>query len=155
MAKSGVSLNWGGFDKAINGLASRPARAKTALMAEIGDALVSGTIKRFADGEDPEGHKWEPSGRAWTEGVDDGGYGKTLVDTGRLRNSIDYVTSPDSVTVGSNVEYARIHQMGGKAGRGRKVTIPARPYLGVSRADMEEVQGILSDFLAEPFKGAK
>lgn len=149
MAKSGVSLNWGGFDKAINGLASRPARAKTALMAEIGDALVSGTIKRFADGEDPEGNPWEASWRAQNEG------GKTLVDTGRLRNSIDYVTSPDSVTVGSNVEYARIHQMGGKAGRGRKVTIPARPYLGVSRADMEEVQGILSDFLAEPFKGAK
>lgn len=155
MAKSGVSLNWNGFDRAVNGLASRSASAKTVLMAEIGEALVSGTIDRFTKGEDPEGHTWEPSGRAWAEGVDDGGFGKTLVDTARLRNSIDYAAAPDALAVGSNVVYARVHQLGGKAGRGRKVTIPARPYLGVSKADMEEVQSILAEFLAQPFKGAK
>ena len=31
--------------------------------------------------------------------------------------------------IGSNKEYAAIHQFGGMAGRGRKVEIPARPYL--------------------------
>lgn len=31
--------------------------------------------------------------------------------------------------VGSGKEYAAIHQLGGEAGRGRKVHIPARPFL--------------------------
>jgi len=31
--------------------------------------------------------------------------------------------------VGSNLVYARIHELGGYAGRGRKVKIPMRPYL--------------------------
>ena len=31
--------------------------------------------------------------------------------------------------VGSNLVYARIHELGGLAGRGRKVKIPMRPYL--------------------------
>lgn len=151
MAKNGVSLNWGGFDKAIKGLATHAAEKKADLMAEIGEALVSGTLDRFTKGEDPEGNRWEPSGRAWMEGADDGGFGKTLVDTGALRNSIDSIATPNSVMVGTNKEYARIHQLGGKAGRGRKVNIPARPYIGVSKADMEEVKAILADFLAQPF----
>lgn len=150
---------WDGFDKAVLGLAQRVNSQKTALMAEIGEALVSGTVDRFSKGEDPEGNKWEPSARAWMEGVAGNKrrrqFGKTLVDTARLRKSIDYATTPNSVMVGSNVVYARIHQLGGKAGRGRKVTIPARPYLGVSKEDMEEVQDILTNFFAAPFQGKK
>ena len=51
---------------------------------------------------------------------------------GTLRESMDWNGYPDgSVIFGSNMEYARIHQKGGEAGRGRKVKIPARPYMGV------------------------
>ncbi|MFZ5537436.1 MAG: phage virion morphogenesis protein [Pseudomonadota bacterium] len=32
--------------------------------------------------------------------------------------------------VGSNKRYAAIHQFGGQAGRKRRATLPARPYLG-------------------------
>jgi phage gpG-like protein len=31
------------------------------------------------------------------------------------------------------MEYARIHQKGGEAGRGKKSLIPARPYMGVPK----------------------
>ena len=34
--------------------------------------------------------------------------------------------------IDSNKKYAAIHHLGGKAGRGRKVTIPARPYLPIN-----------------------
>lgn len=34
-----------------------------------------------------------------------------------------------AVTVGGTVPYARIHELGGMAGRGRQTKIPARPYL--------------------------
>jgi phage virion morphogenesis protein len=52
------------------------------------------------------------------------------------------------VAVGTNRVYAAIHQLGGQAGRGRKVTIPARPYLGVSAADRVRILAVLKWFLA-------
>lgn len=145
--KSGVSLNWGGFDKALGRCAQNLGNTK-ALMASIGEALVSGTIKRFAAEETPDGKKWEPSARAQTQGgLQSSSAGKTLTDTARLRASIDYAATPTKVMVGSNVAYARIHQMGGKTGKGHKVTMPARPYLGVSGEDMEEVKETVSEFI--------
>ena len=160
--KNGVSLNWGGFDKAL-GKAAHKLGNTQALMESVGDALVSGTLKRFQDEEDPTGKKWPKSKRAAKKD------GQTLTDTALLRRSVDYAATSDKVMVGSNLPYARIHQKGGtikpkKAkklvfkGRGGKkvavdeVTIPARPYLGVSADDMKEVRETISDFLAGTFK---
>ncbi len=145
---SGASLNWGGLDRAIERAARRLADRKR-LMATVGEALVSGATQRFVDEEDPQGKKWTPSQRAEREG------GKTLTDTARLLRSLDYAATSDNVMVGagSNVKYASIHHFGGQAGRGQKTTIPARPYIGVSRVDMEEVRAILSDFLAGALRG--
>lgn len=61
------------------------------------------------------------------------------VDTGRLRQSIrGRVESKRDELVGivgpQRVVYAAIHELGGQAGRGRSVTIPARPYLSVALA---------------------
>lgn len=158
---NGVSLNWGGLDAAL-GQAAQKLGNTQALMESIGDALVSGTLKRFDAEEDPQGRKWEPSGRAAEEG------GQTLTNIGRLRDSIDRVATPDKVMVGSNLAYARIHQEGGTitpktakklvfTGRGGKkvavdkVTIPARPYLGVSEDDMDDVKAAMTNFLAGAF----
>lgn len=161
-AHKGVSLNWGGLDKAI-AKAGNTLGHTQALMESVGGALVSGTLKRFDAEEDPQGNKWAPSGRA----ADDGG--QTLTNRGRLRDSIDRMTTSNKVMVGSNLAYARIHQEGGTitprnakklvfTGRGGKkvavdkVTIPARPYLGVSEDDMDEVKSVMADFLAGAFK---
>lgn len=161
-AHNGVSLHWGGLDKAIAKAGNELGHTQ-ALMESVGDALVSGTLKRFDAEEDPQGNKWAPSGRAAEEG------GKTLTNRGRLRDSIDRMATSNKVMVGSNLAYARIHQEGGiitpkKAkklvftGRGGKkvavdkVTIPARPYLGVSEEDMDEVKSVMADFLAGAFK---
>lgn len=160
-AHNGVSLSWGGFDAAL-GQAAKKLGNTQALMESVGEALVSGTLKRFDAEEDPEGNKWEPSGRAAEEG------GQTLTSKGRLRDSIDRVATPDKVMVGSTLAYARIHQEGGTitpktakklvfTGRGGKkvavdkVTIPARPYLGVSEDDMDDVKAAMTNFLAGAF----
>jgi phage virion morphogenesis protein len=52
-----------------------------------------------------------------------------LQDSGQLAGEISTDYGRDFAVVGSNKEYAAIHQLGGQAGRGKKVTIPARPYL--------------------------
>lgn len=143
--KNGVSLNWDGFDKVL-GKAAHKLGDTQALMESVGDALVSGTLKRFDDEEEPTGKKWPKSKRAAKEGS------QTLTDKAFLRRSIDYAATPEKVMVGSNLPYARIHQLGGKTGKGHKVDMPARPYLGVSKEDMEEVRETMADFLAGAFK---
>ena len=163
MATSGCSLNWGGFDKAL-AKASSKMKAHAPLMASIGEALVSGTIHRFEKEVSPEGKAWPQSRRAAAEG------GKTLTDTGRLRNSVDYAALEDKVMVGSNAKYARIHQMGGdiKPKKSKKliftgqdgktvaldgVKMPARPFIGISDEDMAEVKATIQSYLSGAFKG--
>lgn len=175
MAKSGVSLNWGGLDKALLGAAKRLSERQL-LMDGIGEMMVSSTLQRFEDEEGPDGKAWEPSIRA-TPSEDtrapvrrgkDGRLlkgsgkkikgrkgGKTLTDTARLRKSIEHRATGDEVTVGSNVVYARIHQMGGVAGRGKSVELPARPFLGVSEQDAEDIREAVGDFLADALTGGR
>lgn len=163
MAQNGVSLKWNGFNKAVAKAAKKMANSRL-LMASVGEALVSGTIRRFNNEESPKGEKWEKSGRAIAEG------GQTLSDTAHLRKSIDFKATPAQVMVGSNLLYARIHQLGGtikpKKGKALKfkgkngqdifvseVNMPARPYLGVSKADMDEVRETMAEFIKGAFKG--
>jgi phage virion morphogenesis protein len=73
------------------------------------------------------------------------GHGGILQQRNRLYESIvAQDATPTSVRVGANTPYAMIHQLGGKAGRGKKVTIPARPYLGISDKEKE----LLKDYVA-------
>jgi phage virion morphogenesis protein len=162
MAGSGASMRWGGFDKALDKFQDVLANQKKALLEACGDALVSGTLKRFQDEEDPQGNDWAPVARS----------GKILTDTARLRNSIDSAVAGDTVLVGSNVIYALIHQKGGvikpvkkkalkfRVGKGKggkwvsakQVTIKARPYLGISKEDWQEIGETISDFMGGAFR---
>lgn len=165
--RNGVSLNWGGFDRALETAGRRLEAHRLALMEVVGDTLLSGTHERLDAEEDPEGRKWKPSARAREED------GKTLDDSSALRDSLDYLALPDRVMVGSNLPYARIHQKGGKTsphvirpkrkkalafkGMVRKKVnhpgsdIPARPYLGVSEKDMDEIRAVMADFMKNAF----
>jgi len=115
----------------------------TAIFDEVGDMLVLSTLERFERGEDPGGAPWTVSQRAERTG------GKTLVDSGRLQDSIVHEAGPKHVAIGTNVIYAAIHQFGGQAGRGLAATIPARPYLGVSAEDEAEINRIFSARIGE------
>ena len=65
-----------------------------------------------------------------------------------LRNSITVQATENQVEVGTNVLYAAIHQLGGKAGRGKKAIIPSRPFLpDQDSLDWPEVKATLQDFL--------
>ncbi|WP_337869807.1 phage virion morphogenesis protein [Meiothermus sp.] len=130
--------------------------------SSVGEALVSSTIQRFDEQAGPDGRPWPPlaaatvaprandftkSGRL-RKGVEERLQGrKILIRSARLRNSISYVREGTRVMVGTNVVYGRIHQLGGQAGRGKKVSVPARPYLGISRADEVEIRRILEEEL--------
>ena len=126
--------------KRLIGAIANPRKA----MDQIGSHLVAATIYRFERERAPDGKPWRKSIRALAEG------GQTLTDTSRLRDSITHNVAADgrSVDVGSNVVYAAIHQFGGQAGKGRKVTLPPRPYLGIDEGNRAAISNIVSRALA-------
>jgi phage virion morphogenesis protein len=87
--------------------------------------------KAFEHEKDPvDEKKWETLKKPRP----DGSTNPILNYGGQLKRSLVFEAFPDgSVIFGSNMEYARIHQQGGQAGRGKKSLIPARPYMGVPK----------------------
>ncbi len=73
--------------------------------------------------------------------------GKILQVEGMLASSLSTQYDENSAIIGSNLPYAAIHQKGGKAGRNKKVEIPARPYLKLSDDDFEEILDVTEKFL--------
>lgn len=118
--------------------------------ASMGEMLTGSTIDRFNSQTSPDGAKWKPHAPATIAGrlKRHGNAPLTILRlSGRLAGSINYQPSSDQVEIGNNVVYGAIHQFSGKAGRGRKVFIPARPYLGFSDEDRAQTIEILDDYL--------
>lgn len=65
--------------------------------------------------------------------------GQILQVTTQLALSVNTFYDDDSAVIGSNLAYAAIHQLGGKAGKNKKVNIPARPYLTLTEDNLKEI----------------
>ncbi|XPV77684.1 MAG: phage virion morphogenesis protein [Desulfovibrio sp.] len=140
MAGASFEMDLSGLDMALKG-ALRKIQETQDVMEQAGEILVNSTKLRFKDQADPEGKAWDSSQRAEAVG------GQTMVESGQLRSSIVAQVSSKTLLVGTNKEYGAIHQFGGEAGRGKKVKIPARPYLGFTEEDRQEIQDALADFM--------
>ena len=73
--------------------------------------------------------------------------GQILQVSGQLASSISTQYDDESAIIGSNLDYAAIHQLGGDAGRGKKVKIPARPYLQLTDDDFNEILDATEHYL--------
>jgi phage virion morphogenesis protein len=131
------------------------SESTTQKIADIGEAS---TRLRFRTQTGPDGEKWK---RGWKTG------GRILVQSGHLRDSLSTRATPDTAEWGVNRIYAAIHQFGGtiraKKAKALKfpipgggfavkkaVTMPARPYLGISDDDRNDILSMLE----ERFNGA-
>ncbi len=72
---------------------------------------------------------------------------KILTVSAMLQNSVAVRILRDALQIGTNLIYAAIQQKGGKAGRGKKVTIPARPYLLFQTDDIRIAKLMIEDYL--------
>lgn len=132
---------------------------RSELMSVIAEALRTSTDERFDEEMSPDGEAWQRSIRA-------SGGGKTLTASGRLRNSIHARASSAGAEIGTNTIYAATHQFGdsGRTIRANKkpmlafqiggtwrrkkqvtVNIPARPFLGMSEEDREEIIRLMEE----------
>lgn len=136
---------------------------KAGVMNAIAEGLRTSTYERFDKGLSPEGKKWEPSIRVKENG------GTTLLKTTDLRTSIKAKSDSTGAAVGTNKVYAATHQFGAERTiRARKskylrfqiggrwvcvpsvrINIPARPFLGISDEDKEEIKELLDEAFKE------
>ncbi|HRQ82149.1 MAG TPA: phage virion morphogenesis protein [Azospirillaceae bacterium] len=109
-------------------------------LADIAGHLERATQRRFETGRDPAGAAWKPSARAAKTG------GKTLVWRGHLRDSITSESDGMTARVGTNVDYAAIHQFGGRIEKKARIQTL---YVNKARAeagDWRFVRSAKSDF---------
>lgn len=114
----------------------------------IGNYLVGETQDRIKRETSPDGTRFQSLAAATTKRkAAKGKIRKILQEEGNLVGTIAAQVQGEGVAIGSNLPYSAIHQFGGKAGKARKVTIPARPYLGTNEVDEEEIASLIEDHL--------
>lgn len=132
----------------------------TPVMDKIGKGLVDGVKNRFQAGVSPEGAPWAKLNPVYASGKRGAGI---LRETNALMNSMTSRPGRDQVIVGTNRIQAAVHQfgatitpkagqflifrMGGRMAIARSVTLPARPYLGISADDVLMIGDVLDGFL--------
>jgi phage virion morphogenesis protein len=120
----------------------------TPAMKQIGEYMRLRTEENFANQVSPEGRAWQALNPKYAaQKRKKGGIAKILQFTGDLRSGIAYQVERRSVFIGTNIKVGSyslgaIHQFGAP-----RRNIPARPFLGVSQADQEEITLILRDYL--------
>ena len=140
------------------------------LLRTIGAYGLDSTRLRFQSESAPDGSAWAALSPAYA--ALKGGGRNILYASGALMNSLTFEAGANEVSWGSNRIYAAVHQFGatilpknaqalrfplGLAGvryaYAKSVTIPARPYLGLSMADREEIERLGGAYLRAAFYG--
>ena len=135
----------------------RSSTDRTPVMCDIGNKLLKSTRDRFITQKDPKGKPWAPLSVV-TKARKKENKNKILTQRGHLEGNLTYQVGRNSVEIGSPSVYANTHQFGaaqGEFGQGKSGApipwgnIPARPFLGVSSEDRQDIRDIVLDFVSE------
>ncbi|RRD38810.1 hypothetical protein EII29_09805 [Leptotrichia sp. OH3620_COT-345] len=130
------------------------------LMDEIGFYMENEMRKRFDRGTDYKGKAWKKLKYRT---------GKPLRDTGALMGSLGTAEiKGDTVSIFSNLKYARLHDLGGTIEPknkkmlkftiggieyfSKKINVPARKFSGISNKNKEDIKKTVSDFFLKKLK---
>ncbi|MCW7552592.1 phage virion morphogenesis protein [Endozoicomonas gorgoniicola] len=115
------------------------------LLEQIGGTVESQTRRRLSEEKEaPDGSPWEPLSDDWAARKSGRSSGGMLEYQGHLLDSIAYQVNGDEVQIGTGLIYGAIHQLGGEpVGK----PIPARPYLGLSSDNENELNEVIEAWL--------
>ena len=115
------------------------------LMKNIAGIMADSTEENFKEEGRP---KWKDlSETTKTARRKTGHYpGQILQVSGQLAMSITTQYDNESAVIGSNKVYAAIHQLGVPAGKNKKTTIPARPYLRLTENDYHDILEVIEKY---------
>jgi len=112
---------------------------------DIGEYLLQAHDERFEQQVSPDGNAWEALSEDYLKSERkqaSRGSDKILVLDDYLKSLLRYFANAKELLFGSDRVYAATHQLGDES-RG----IPARPFLGISQDDENEIVWILEDWL--------
>lgn len=134
------------------------------LLAELGAYGLRSTRARFKTQTAPDGTAWAAL-QPWYQKEKRRNKNRILTLNGYLRGQMTWQLVGDrTVEIGSNLPYAAVHQFGAtikpRAAKvlmfrghvAKSVTIPARPYLGLSDEDRSEIVGRTLEWLQRIMK---
>ncbi|MEZ5782074.1 MAG: phage virion morphogenesis protein [Rhizobiaceae bacterium] len=142
------------FDRAFQALRPIFDFQPEELMSTIGALGESQTRRRISE------EKTAPDGEAWAPNLKGT---SILMESGQhLLYSVAWTASADEAVWGAAWEYAHVHQFGativpkdaaflavpnpaGGIFRAKEVTIPARPFLGISADNAQEIIDVVTD----------
>lgn len=123
------------------------------LLTAIGAMGASQTRRRISD------EKTAPDGTAWPDNKE--GTSILMRTGGNLLGSVAYIVGSGEVQWGASWEFAHIHQdgakisvknakalffrIGGQKVAAKSVTIPARPFVGLSDDNRNEIEELVTD----------
>lgn len=149
MAGASLKVEWNAADlRRVNAVFEQLLKASadlTPLFQDIGEYLLPAHQDRIALGVEPDGAPFEPLHPDYVNSKrkrESRGADKILILDDFLHGDLAYQVVANGLALGTNVVYGATHQFG----RGG---IPARPFLGFSDADIDEIELIAGDFLAE------
>lgn len=129
------------------------------MFEDIGEYMVTSTRERGLRGLSPDGTPWAPKKQSTLDRYKARGYGNLtrplIGPSRRLLREVQRFVSNNGVTIGSALIYSGVMQGGAMKGafgtdrRGRPIpwgTIPARPWLGISRDDEAAIVEIADEF---------
>jgi phage virion morphogenesis protein len=142
---------------------ARLGRDPSPALKALGPLLVAATRNRIVAEQAPDGSAWPALNKDYRR-VEKRGPGmlRERAMRGGLFGSLTSQVEGKALRIGTNKIYAATHQfgatirpknapalvfkLGGRTVRAGKVTIPARPFLGISAADRETIREVFSDF---------
>lgn len=108
-------------------------------LADIGEYLLLSHEERWDKQVSPDGEAWLPLSAGYLARKPQN-KDKILVLYGHLRQ-LQYQATSNSLTLGTDKVYAATQQFGDPSRN-----IPARPFLGISQGDEENIIGILKQY---------
>lgn len=155
MSGVSITIDIAGLERAIGVVARFAHVDEPALLETVGAIGEMQTRRRI------EEEKTSPDGAPWKANRE--GTSILLRSGEHLRDSIAFEVGSGLVRWGSSWQYAHVHQngatitpkakpalsfmSGGTRRFAKKVTIPARPFAGVSAANATEIERVVTDFL--------
>lgn len=151
----GIQIDVSDLDKAIPLLSRLVDFDPSDLMTNIAALGESQTRRRIeTEKTAPDGSPWAPNAEGTSILLRSGMY---------LRDSVASNSDGSTAEWGASWEFAHVHQhgativpksakflvfhLGGGAVRAKKVTVPARPFVGLSAENTSEIRDLVTDYL--------
>lgn len=147
MAGVNFTFDTSDYQVVVDALARWARGAGMAALNRAMAAEVESQVRRRIEDErtSPEGNPWAD----WSPGyaaTRHGGH-RLLQNEGDLLDSINALATADRAEVGTNLVYGAVHQFGFAA-----KNIPARPYLGLSSENAEDVMDVVETWVNQQMR---